>query len=191
MKLLESLRESKMLKILFSTILLILSLMGLYCLIKRYNSPKNNIETYTNLTHSIFEPSGNTAHNLGSIFKTGELNLNAYPNVEIKPGQRLFQDNKFLPECCFYYSQYSSDRGCPCITPEQQYYLQRRGLNKDKNSFIQEKNDYKNLFFSPEMALKGEKSPFNENNIYFQRDVPPLSDISKNYVQSIQKKKER
>ena len=83
-----------------------------------------------------------------------EFNLNSYPNVEVKPGQLFLQNNKFLPECCFYYSDYSTDKGCPCITPEQQYYLQRRGLNRDKNCFLKETNDYANLFFSPTLAFK-------------------------------------
>ena len=142
-----------------------------------------NKESYKNLYYSNVPT--NSFQELGAIFKNKELNFNEYPNVEIKAGQKLFQDNKFLPECCFYNNQYSSDKGCPCITPEQQYYLQYRGLNRHPNSFIQEKNDYKNLFFSPTMALKGEKIPFNKNNIYFQRDEPPLSDTSINQVFSL------
>ena len=66
----------------------------------------------------------------------------------------IWADNKFLPECCFYYSDYSTDKGCPCITPEQQYYLQRRGLNRDKNCFLKETNDYANVFFSPTSVFK-------------------------------------
>jgi len=92
--------------------------------------------------------------NLTSIFKNHEFNLNEYPNVEVKPGQLFLQNNKFLPECCFYYNDYSTDKGCPCITPEQQYYLQRRGLNRDKNSFLKESSDYTNLVFSPTLAFK-------------------------------------
>ena len=228
MNLIQKLRESRVLKIIFSMILLIiifdklllLCLMTVYYLVQKYvlkNEVKSPLyyikkytdseysekyknddkylnfgkELYTNLESSIFEPSGNIAHNLGSIFKNSELNLNAYPNVEIKPGQRLFQDNKFLPECCFYHSQYSTDKGCPCITPGQQYYLQRRGLNKHPDSFIQDNKDYKNLFFSPSMALKGETMPFNQNAVYFLRDEPPLSEISKNYVRSILNEQER
>ena len=143
---------------------------------------RNSRENFSN-----FDASSNIPAILGNIFKHPELNLSEYPNVEIKPGERLFTDNKFLPECCFYYSQYSTDRGCPCITPEQQYYLQRRGLNKDPDSFIKSSNDYQNIFFSPSNALKGNKDANNDleriykqNNIYFKRDEPPLSDLSIN-----------
>jgi hypothetical protein len=122
------------------------------------------------------------ANSLGQIFKRGDLNLNAYPNIEIKPGRKLFDDNKFLPECCMYNSYYSTDKGCPCITPEQQYYLQRRGLNRSKNSMsnVVKKDDtqqnYKNVFFSPTMAIKGEKMPFLKHNTYFKNAPPDLED---------------
>ena len=109
----------------------------------------NNVETMTN-----YNSNENLKNNLTNIFKNPEFNLNSYPNVEVKPGQLFLQNNKFLPECCFYYSDYSTDKGCPCITPEQQYYLQRRGLNRDKNCFLKETNDYANLFFSPTLAFK-------------------------------------
>jgi hypothetical protein len=100
---------------------------------------------------------------LGNIFKHGDKNFNAYPNAKLHSGSLYFKDNKFLPECCYYNSDYSTSKGCPCITPEQQYYLQRRGTNKHPSSFIQADKEYKNLFFSPTMALKGEDEPFNEN----------------------------
>jgi hypothetical protein len=109
----------------------------------------NNFETMMN-----YKSNKDLKNNLTSIFKNPELNLNEYPNVEVKPGQLFLQNNKFLPECCFYYNDYSTDKGCPCITPEQQYYLQRRGLNRDKNSFLKETNDYTNLYFSPTLAFK-------------------------------------
>ena len=125
-------------------------------------------EKFTNLKFSTFDASHNSPNNLGNIFKTGALNLKEYPNVEIKPGQQLFQTNKFLPECCFYYSDYSTDKGCPCITPEQQYYLQRRGLNKDKQSF-KKNNNYQNVFFSPTNALKVIKMIYLVNMIYIQK----------------------
>lgn len=164
----------KVSKIIFITLLILLAVAILFNCNKLYHKEP--------LANSEFESRQNIAHHLSQIFNHSDLNLNAYPNVEIKPGQTLFQDNKFLPECCFYNSQYSTDRGCPCITPDQNYYLQRRGTNKHPSSFIQEKNDYKNLFFSPTSALKGDKVPFIKNNIHFKRDEPPLTDASENYV---------
>ena len=109
----------------------------------------NNFESMTN-----YKSSKDLKTNLTNIFKNHEFNLNEYPNIEVKPGQLFLQNNKFLPECCFYYNDYSTDKGCPCITPEQQYYLQRRGLNRDKNSFLKESSDYTNLVFSPTLAFK-------------------------------------
>lgn len=123
----------------------------------------------SSIKENLINLSDNNFNNtLGEVFKKHELNLNEYPNVQIKPGDLLFKNNKFLPECCYYYSQYSSDKGCPCITPEQQYYLQRRGLNKDKDSFMQESRDYKNLFFSPGNSFKG-KDSFIKNNVYINK----------------------
>ena len=109
----------------------------------------NNFETMIN-----YKTNENLKYNLTNIFKNPEFNLNEYPNVKIQPGKLFLQNNKFLPECCFYYNDYSTDKGCPCITPEQQYYLQRRGLNRDKNCFLKETNDYANIFFSPTSVFK-------------------------------------
>ena len=153
-----------MYKITFEVII-ILIIITLLCII--YNmyilDNDNNIkENLVNLSNNKFNST------LGEVFKKHELNLNEYPNVKIKPGDLLFKNNKFLPECCYYYSQYSSGKGCPCITPEQQYYLQRRGLNKDEDSFIQESKDYKNLFFSPGNTFKGKES-FIKNNTYINK----------------------
>ena len=158
---------------------------------KRINYYMENIGDYNNNykfsllkeKFTNFEPSNNIPFHLGSIFKNGAMNFNQYPNVEINVNKPLFSDNKFLPECCLYNNEYSSDRGCPCITPEQQYYLQRRGVNKHKNDFIHDKNDYKNVFFSPTLALKGEKFPFNpmvdkDYNINFIKE-PPIQVQSK------------
>ena len=158
---------------------------------KRINYYMENIGDYNNNykfsllkeKFTNFEPSNNIPFHLGSIFKNGAMNFNQYPNVEINVNKPLFSDNKFLPECCLYNNEYSSDRGCPCITPEQQYYLQRRGVNKHKNDFIHDKNDYKNVFFSPTLALKGEKFPFNpmvdkDYNINFHKE-PPIQVQSK------------
>tara|TARA_B100000963_G_scaffold171164_1_gene148925 strand:- start:229 stop:819 length:591 start_codon:yes stop_codon:yes gene_type:complete len=139
-------------------------------LIKLFNK-KENLNNLNNLKYTLFEPSGNIAYHYGNKFKYGNMNLNAYPNVEIIPNKPLFNNNKFLPECCFYYNDYSTSKGCPCITPDQQYYLQRRGINRHESSLIQEGKSYKNIYYSPRLALKGEEFPFNpltssEYNIY-------------------------
>ena len=97
----------------------------IYILLFLFNSI-NKIETYENL----FEPTSNTVHNLSNVFKNPELNLQSYNNVKIDPGESLLQKNKFLPECCFYNSEYSTSKGCACITPQQQDYLRSRGSNK-------------------------------------------------------------
>tara|TARA_B110001452_G_scaffold224588_1_gene198224 strand:- start:3303 stop:3896 length:594 start_codon:yes stop_codon:yes gene_type:complete len=167
--------------IIFDKLVIFLLTPGFNKLCEIYNSYTK--ENFKNLGYSRFEPPENVAHNLGQIFKNSELNLDEYPNVEIKPGQQIFQDNKFLPECCLYYSQYSTDKGCPCITPEQQQYLSRRGLNKA--GFEKNESDYKNVFFSPTMALKGKTPPFVQNNIYFQRDEPEISDSKVNKILSL------
>lgn len=157
-------------------LLLLLILILLYNIfIQDINIPKN-ISKHINIpiikdfsptqeTFSNFIPSSDSnylSHSLSNIFKNSDLNTKEYPNVEIKPGNLLFNHNKFLPECCFYYSQYSSDKGCPCITPEQQYYLSRRGLNRTSDAFQKEKG-YINKFFSPTMAFKN-KDVFKEHN---------------------------
>ena len=90
-----------------------------------------------------------------------------------------------------YYSHYSSDKGCPCITPEQQNYLQRRGTNRSSESFIHE-FDLKNMFFSPTNTLKGNKDEiFLNHDTYIKKEPEPLSDASKNYVFSILNLQER
>lgn len=145
---------------------------------------KENLE---NLNYVVFEPSSNIAHNLGQIFKNGSMNFNHYPYVEIQPSKPLFSNNKFLPECCLYYNEYSSDRGCPCITPDQQYYLQRRGINRHNSSILNDESSYKNIYYSHNLALKGEEYPFNplvdaSYNVYITRanlDEFP-SDVSVN-----------
>ena len=130
--------------------LILITIISMYFLISKCKKLVfNNFETMTN-----YKTTEDLKHNLTNIFKNPEFNLNEYPNLEIQPGKLFLQNNKFLPECCFYYSDYSTDKGCPCITPEQQYYLQRRGLNRDKNCFLKETNDYANIFFSPTSVFK-------------------------------------
>ena len=167
-----------MYKIIMKVIFLLIIIVSLNIIFNTYLLVNdNNKEKFLNISNNEY---GNS---LGMIFKKNELNLNEYPNIKISPGELLFNNNKFLPECCYYYSQYSSDKGCPCITPEQQYYLQRRGLNKHPNSFIQESKDYKNLFFSPGNTLKGKES-FIKNNVYINK-VKPISDLSINEINKL------
>ena len=69
--------------------------------------------------------------NIFSKLEKNIINFDVYPNIEEKPHHLIFNKNKFTPECCVLNYEYSSSDGCPCITPEQQYYLQYRG-NKNK-----------------------------------------------------------
>jgi hypothetical protein len=211
MGLLEKLPENKVFKIIFSIILLviifdklvILDIISLYYgfqkfvlqneienpfeLIKKYTN-KNN-ENFNNLALNDYEE--NIVGSISEIYKKDKYNLGEYPNVEVKGGQELFKHNKFLPECCMYYSHYSSDKGCPCITPEQQNYLQRRGTNRSSESFIHE-FDLKNMFFSPTNTLKGNKDEiFLNHDTYIKKEPESLSDASKNYVFSILNLQER
>ena len=128
-----------------------------------------------NLAATIFEPSNNYIALLSKVYTHPELNFKSYTNVKIDPTKVLFEDNKFLPECCFYNSEYSSSKGCPCITGDQQNYLNTRGTNKSHTSFIQSNNSYKNLYFSPSLAFQGEKVPFKINDEKFITGYEPLS----------------
>lgn len=211
MGLIEKIRESKVLKIFFLIILLLIifdkllifGMIKIYYsfqkiimqnevenpleLIKKYTN-KNN-ENFNNLNLNNYEE--NIVGSISEIYKKDKYNLGEYPNVEVKGGQELFKHNKFLPECCMYYSHYSSDKGCPCITPEQQNYLQRRGLNRSSESFIHE-FDLKNMFFSPTNTFKCNKEEiFLKNKTYIEKEPTQLSDVSKNYVISILNLQER
>tara|TARA_Y100000748_G_scaffold266780_1_gene237357 strand:- start:749 stop:1360 length:612 start_codon:yes stop_codon:yes gene_type:complete len=148
---------------------------------------KNNInktnEKFNNLKN--YEENMPLARSISDIFKKDKYNLGNYPNVEVKGGEEFFKHNKFLPECCMYYSHYSSDKGCPCITPEQQNYLQRRGLNRTHESFIHE-YDLKNMFFSPTNTFKSLNDEiFLKHNTYIKKNPEPLTSENKNYVLSI------
>ena len=149
-------------------------------------------ESYTNnnnnnnaLESVIFEPSNNTIALMSKVFKHPELNYKSYNNVKIDPTKVLFEENKFLPECCFYNSEYSSSKGCPCITSDQQYYLNMRGTNKSYMSVIQPNNDYKNKYFSPTLAFQGETDPFNAHDTKFIIGYEPLSAEKKNEFNSL------
>jgi len=167
-----------------ATILFVIYLYGLYS----YWQPEKK-ENYTNnnnaLVSTIFEPSNNTIASLSQVFKHPELNLKSYTNVKIDPTKVLFEDNKFLPECCFYNSEYSTSKGCPCITGDQQDYLSARGTNKSHISFIQTNNDYKNKFFSPTLAFQGADVPFKTNEEQFIIDYEPLAPEKKTEFDSL------
>ena len=162
-------------------------------IIKNENKNENkNKENYTNnnnnnnaLESTIFEPSNNTIALMSKVFKHPELNYKSYNNVKIDPTKVLFEENKFLPECCFYNSEYSSSKGCPCITSDQQYYLNMRGTNKSYISVIQTNNDYKNKYFSPTLAFHGESDPFNAHDTKFITGYEPLSADKKNEFNSL------
>ena len=145
-------------------------------------------ENYTNnndLVTTIFEPSYNNVALLSNVFKHPELNLKSYTNVKIDPTKVLFEDNKFLPECCFYNSEYSSSKGCPCITGDHQNYLSARGTNKSYISFIQNNNDYKNKYFSPTLAFQGANDPFKANDEKYIIDYEPLTPEKKTEFNSL------
>lgn len=187
MTVLKSLQNNLAYKIIFVLLLIAIIFKDLlYSLID--NSINNKINKNMREGMDLFisqESQDYMANNLGNIFKKSNMNFNSYPNVEIKPDRPLFTENKFLPECCFYNNQYSTDRGCPCITPEQQYYLQRNGVNKHNNDFLSNKGNYTNLFFSPTMAFKKESIPFNKNDTFPILNYPAPSDSSMNQFNNL------
>jgi hypothetical protein len=153
-------------------------------LIYGYESYKNshkNLENYNNfLSTSSVEHYYDNTRELSNVFKHPELNLNSYNDVTIDPAKVFLQDNKFLPECCFYNSEYSTSKGCACITPQQENYLLARGTNKSHISFIEENNDYKNIYFSPTLALQENKTPFQKHTTNYIVDYPALNVEKKN-----------
>jgi|UniRef100_A0A6C0CDG3 hypothetical protein len=135
-------------------------------------------EPFTKLDYSNFDTSyNNFSYNplYSQVFKNTGLNLKSYNNVAIDPRKPLLENNKFLPECCLYNSEYSTSKGCACITPTQQEYLRRRGTNKSASSFIQDNSSYNNLFFSPTLAIKGDPIPFNKNDTRYIVDFADLT----------------
>jgi hypothetical protein len=170
----------------------ILLITYIYYKYTKRNNKDNHKENYTNnnnnnnaLESVIFEPSNNTIAQLSNVFKHPELNYKSYNNVKIDPNKVLFEENKFLPECCFYNSEYSSSKGCPCITSDQQYYLNMRGTNKSYMSVIQTNNDYKNKYFSPTLAFQGETDPFKAHDTKFITGYEPLTAEKKNEFNSL------
>jgi hypothetical protein len=135
-------------------------------------------EAFTKLDYSNFDTSKNNLYYnrlYSQVFKNTGLNLKSYNNVAINPSKPLLENNKFLPECCLYNSEYSTSKGCACITPTQQEYLRRRGTNKSASSFIQADTKYNNLFFSPTLAIKGDPIPFNKNDMHYIVDFADLT----------------
>ena len=141
------------------------------------NSNKNmNLENYNNFLSNISTDNYyDNIRELSKIFKHPERNINSYNDVSIAPEKVFLQDNKFLPECCFYNTEYSTSKGCACITPEQENYLLARGKNKSYLSFIQEDDEYKNIYFSPTAVLKQNESQFIKHDTNYIVDYGPLN----------------
>jgi hypothetical protein len=146
------------------------------------NSHKHNsTESYNNyLSSNSVQDYYDNITEMSKVFKHPELNLNSYNNIQIDPEKVFLQDNKFLPECCLYNTDYSTSKGCACISPEQQNYLLARGTNKALISFAQEKNDYKNIYFSPTLAFQENASPFKSHSTNYIVDYPTLNVEKKN-----------
>ena len=140
------------------------------------NSHKNKTsENYNNLSSkSGVENYYDNISELSKVFKHPELDLNSYNDVVIDPEKVFLQGNKFLPECCFYNSEYSTSKGCACITPEQENYLLARGKNKSYLSFIQQDDEYKNIYFSPTSTIKQNESQFITHNTDYIAGYTPL-----------------
>jgi hypothetical protein len=153
--------------------LTLLILFSLYYAYKKYFTKHK--EQFTSFDTSYNNLSYNSLYS--QIFKNSDLNLKSYNNVAIDPSKPLLENNKFLPECCLYNSEYSTSKGCACITPTQQEYLIRRGTNKSPSSFIQDNSSYTNLFFSPTLAIQGDPIPFNKNNTKFIVGYQDLSSL--------------
>ena len=141
------------------------------------NSHKNKTsENYNNLSSiSSVENYYDNISEVAKVFKHPELDLNSYNDVLIDPEKVFLQGNKFLPECCFYNSEYSTSKGCACITPEQENYLLARGKNKSYLSFIQQDDEYKNIYFSPTSTIKQNESQFITHNTDYIAGYAPLN----------------
>jgi len=163
--------------------LTIFLVMGLIYGFENYkNSHKHkSTESYNNyLSSNSVQHYYDNITELSKVFKHPELNLKSYNDVQIDPEKVFLQDNKFLPECCLYNTDYSTSKGCACISPEQQNYLLARGTNKALISFTQENNDYKNIYFSPTLTLKKNTTPFNTHTTDYIVDYEPISVEKKN-----------
>jgi len=146
----------------------------------------NSTESYNNyLSSNSVQHYYDNITELSKVFKHPELNLNSYNDVQIDPTKVFLQDNKFLPECCLYNTDYSTSKGCACISPEQQNYLLARGTNKALISFVQENTDYKNIYFSPTLALQKNASPYKTLDTNYILDYEPLNVEKKNQFNSL------
>ena len=179
--------KNKIMKIFISIIIFvlifdkftILFISGLFYGFKNYKNA--NTEHYNNfLSTSSVEHYYDNVKELSKVLKHPELNLNSYNNVRIDPEKVFLQDNKFLPECCFYNTDYSTSKGCACISPDQENYLLTRGTNKSHISFLQENNDYKNIYFSPTQTFHENKTSFINHDISYITSYEPLNDEKKN-----------
>ena len=163
--------------------LTIFLVMGLIYGFENYKNSHKHMytESYNNyLSNNFVQHYYDNITELSKVFKHPELNLKSYNDVQIDPAKVFLQDNKFLPECCLYNTDYSTSKGCACISPEQQNYLLARGTNKALISFTQENNDYKNIYFSPTLTLKENTTPFNTHTTDYIVDYEPLSVEKKN-----------
>lgn len=69
----------------------------------------------------------NNTNTKNNIYKDLEVNIKANKNALPLNSVSFFQDTIFKPECCP--SQYSSSKGCACMTPEKMKFLSSRGGN--------------------------------------------------------------
>jgi len=179
--------KNKIMKVLIGIIIFVLifdkfTIMVIMGIIYGFESHKNkSAETYNNyLSNNSIQHYYDNITEMSKVFKHPELNFNSYNDVQIDPEKVFLQDNKFLPECCLYNTDYSTSKGCACISPEQQNYLLARGTNKALISFTQEKNDYKNIYFSPTLAFQENASPFKSHSTNYIVDYPTLNVEKKN-----------
>ena len=162
------------------TLFVVMSIIHFFESYKNKNINKNK-EDYNNfLSSNSVENYYDNITELSKVFKHPELNLNSYNDVQIDPEKVFLQDNKFLPECCFYNTEYSTSKGCACITPDQENYLLAHGTNKSHISFIQENDEYKNIYFSPTSVLKQNNDPFIKHTTNYIIDYPILNVEKKN-----------
>jgi hypothetical protein len=162
------------------TLFVVMSIIHFFESYKNKNINKNK-EDYNNfLSSNSVENYYDNIAELSKVFKHPELNLNSYNDVQIDPEKVFLQDNKFLPECCFYNTEYSTSKGCACITPDQENYLLTHGTNKSHISFIQENDEYKNIYFSPTSVLKQNNDPFIKHTTNYIIDYPILNVEKKN-----------
>ncbi len=113
----------------------------------------DNIENFENNSNKIIKMTNLNDNMISKIFKD-DINVSSN-KLNVNPVTNIFKDNTFNPICCIDNNQYSSSNGCPCITVEQEFYLQNRGLNNTESSYDKIENPgYKNIFFSPSKQFK-------------------------------------